>query len=183
MSLTSLNRRSDGKDSIVCFLERLATSTADKMPDTGEQHIPFFKKDDVYDLFVQEYAKLHISSPPSKSYFSSIWKSHCNKIKVRKASRFTKCSTCEELPQAIQLAATEGTNTEQLMRERRKHYEMVSRERMEYRKKKELASLHPSNYCSVIIDGADQSAFGLPHFAVNTKDVSCLLYTSDAADD
>lgn len=42
-------------------------------------------------------------------------------------------------------------------------------ERREYRKKSEMAILYPKEFCSMIIDGADQSAFRLPHFAVKTK--------------
>lgn len=37
-------------------------------------------------------------------------------------------------------------------------------ERLEYYKKNERAKLHPGRYCSIVVVGADQSAFGLPHF-------------------
>ena len=34
---------------------------------------------------------------------------------------------------------------------------------------KKRARLHSSKYCSIIVDGADQSAFGLPHFTTKPK--------------
>ena len=46
----------------------------------------------------------------------------------------------------------------------------ILRERSEYRMKCEKARLNPSKFLSCIIDGADQSVFGLPHFSSSTKD-------------
>lgn len=46
---------------------------------------------------------------------------------------------------------------------------MIWRERLEYKKRRDSAILNPSEYLSLIIDGADQSAYGFPHFAANTK--------------
>ena len=33
-----------------------------------------------------------------------------------------------------------------------------------------MAKLEPNRYLSIIVDGADQSAYGLPHFCTLTKD-------------
>ena len=49
------------------------------------------------------------------------------------------------------------------------HLEMVRWERIEYKKHRDMAILHPEQYLSIIVDGADQSAFRLPRFAANTK--------------
>lgn len=35
---------------------------------------------------------------------------------------------------------------------------------------KDNAAISPSDYMSIVVDGADQSAFGLPHFVTVTKD-------------
>ena len=40
---------------------------------------------------------------------------------------------------------------------------------MEYQKKKDRARLNQAEFCSLIVDGADQSAFGLPHFTTKPK--------------
>lgn len=34
----------------------------------------------------------------------------------------------------------------------------------------EKAKLYPDQFCSIIIDGADQSAFGIPHFINHSKE-------------
>lgn len=36
--------------------------------------------------------------------------------------------------------------------------------------KKDLAKFQPTSNCSVFVDGADQSAFDLPHFVTFTED-------------
>lgn len=123
------------KDAIITSLERLADNTADVMPDSGEQHLPFFRKEDVYEHFVKEYRLLYDDTPPSKCYFTSTWKHSCAKIKVRRVSRFTKCSLCEELRSALKQAVTQGTSTEELRSRKSAHNDMVSRERREYKKK------------------------------------------------
>lgn len=40
---------------------------------------------------------------------------------------------------------------------------------MEYKKKKHCATAWCVEFCSIIIDEADQSAFDIPHFTVKTK--------------
>ena len=165
---TGNNILSARKDSIIIFLSRLADSTAGNMPDKSEQHLPFFKKSEVYRRYENEYSILNSTEPPSMSYFYHVWKKHCSSIKVRRVSRFTKCSTCEDLRTAILEASKPGYSTEDLLLQRKAHVDMVWRERMEYQKKAERAILNPKQFCSICVDGADQSAFGLPHFAVKT---------------
>jgi len=43
------------------------------------------------------------------------------------------------------------------------HLERVKRERLSYMKRQRLARLHPKQYTSIMIDGADTSDFMLPH--------------------
>lgn len=43
------------------------------------------------------------------------------------------------------------------------------RERLEYKKRRDSAILNPLECVSLIVDGADQSAYGLPKFVVKTK--------------
>lgn len=158
------------RDSVICFMERLVDSTADMMPDTNEKHLPYFQKSAVYDLFCAEFAKLEKDkTPPTQSYFLITWGKYCSNVKIRKVQRFTKCTECEYERDALAKAGTDISVTEPIRERRRNHLEMVAKERREYQKKCELAALYPSKFTSIIIDGADQSAFGLPHFTVNTK--------------
>lgn len=64
---------------------------------------------------------------------------------------------------------TDNDVTEKLRQRKKLHMEMVHAERREYQKKCDSASLYPQRYCSLIVDGADRSSFGLPHFLHNTK--------------
>ncbi len=158
------------KDAILSFLLRLGEDCSERMPDTNELHLPFFQKREVYALFVNEYKKLYPGSVPSDHYFFSVWKKNCSQIKVRKASRFTICEVCEEIRSSMKDAIIKGEKMDRILEKRAVHLKMVHDERMEYQKKRDRARLNPSEYCSIIIDGADQREYGLPHFAIKTKD-------------
>lgn len=158
------------RDSVICFLDRFADSTAERMPDTNERHLPLFQKKSVYEVFREQYTVLHgYHNIPSLAYFYTTWKKYCGDIKVRRIQRFTKCTDCEYIRDALAKYGTDKKSTAPLLERRRLHIEMVSRERREYQKRCELAALYPSQYTSLIVDGADQSGYGLPHFTVNTK--------------
>lgn len=160
-----------GMDSIILFLDRIVEDTADLMPDRDEIHLPFFRKNDVYELFVRDFKKLYPKSlVPTSSYFYYIWKKYKSNVKVRRDTRFTKCSTCERLRDALEEAIRLGQPTDELKKQKKEHNEFVALERREYKRKCELAILRPSEYLSFIIDGADQSAFTLPHFVTKIKD-------------
>lgn len=49
------------------------------------------------------------------------------------------------------------------------HKDMVSMERRQYNIKRDRDTLSHADLCSITIDGADQCAFGLPHFMTTTK--------------
>lgn len=158
------------RDSIVSFLERLAENTGDKMPDSNEMHLPFFKKKEVFLTFVDEFNDLYPSSKaPTEDYFLRTWKFNCFHVKVRKNSRFTKCDTCEHFRMALHTAVVHRKPTDELKYQRKRHLDYIRRERLEYKKNRDRAILEPNSCISLIIDGADQSAFGLPHFTTKVK--------------
>ncbi len=162
------------RDAVIMFLERMAETCGDRMPDNEEVHLPYFRKRDAFSYFTEEFKILHSADVkcPSKSYFYSTWKKDCRNIKVRKLGRFAKCSTCEQLRSSIHDAASRRDYKSLALYRRAKaeHNELIAKERREYKKKRDRAMLQPDQYLSVILDGADQSAFGLPHFMVKTKD-------------
>lgn len=89
-------------DSIIVLLERLVSSKAKKMPDNGEQYLPFFDEKDVHSVFQREFSVLHRDvSCPTFSKFTSIWSNPCSWIKVGKPNIFTKCINCEQLIPAL----------------------------------------------------------------------------------
>lgn len=158
------------RESILSYLNRVAESTGDKMPDNNEQHLPFYKKEEVYKNFVEEFNKLNQTiQPPSKNYFYRTWKSYCKEIKIRKHNRFSKCEICENLKDELRRAVTRFEDTSHLLQQKRTHFQLIMDERQEYKNKRDKAILDPSSAWSLIIDGADQTAFGLPHFSSHTK--------------
>lgn len=96
------------------------------------------------------------------SFFNRLWRSSCKNIKIRKYLRFAKCSDCVRFRE--ERAQTRGDKARAELNERvRKHHLEVKAERQAYYQRRLLARLHPSRFLSLIIDGADQSRFHLPH--------------------
>ncbi len=159
------------REAVISFLHRIAEETGDKMPDTTDVHLPFHQKQDVFHHFKEDFKRttMESSSLPSKSYFLRVWKDNCRFIKVRKATRFAKCDICENLRDEIKRHITSFQSTSRLVAQKRAHYAMIADERLEYKRKRDTASLNPQEAWSIIIDGADQTAFGLPHFVTKTK--------------
>lgn len=63
---------------ITSFLESLAASTADSMPDSEERHLPYIQESAVFGLFVVEFRKLSASwTVPSQGYFYTTWAELC----------------------------------------------------------------------------------------------------------
>lgn len=58
---------------------------------------------------------------------------------------------------------------ESLREQHKAHIQMMTEERRGYSSRQESAIQNPAKYCSIIVDGADQKSFGLPHFVFNTK--------------
>ncbi len=160
------------KEAIIAYLVKVADETGDKMPDTNEKHLPFQSKQEVYNHFRDHFQRTTENGQcnlPSLNYFLRTWKKSCRQIKVRKSTRFSKCDICEHLNAEMKHRITTFQSTSDLLFQKRAHFSMVLDERLEYKRKKDIASLDPSNAWSVIIDGADQRAYGLPHFISKTK--------------
>ncbi len=161
-----------GREAIISFLLRLADETGDKMPDSEERHLPFHKKYEVYAQFKEDFKRTTsetLEGLPCMNYFLKIWKIECRHVKVRKTNRFTKCDICERLREETLRAITNFESTSSIRAQKRAHYQMISDERLEYKRKRDIATLQPSEAWSLIVDGADQKAYGLPHFITSTK--------------
>lgn len=98
-----------------------------------------------------------------------MWKQGAQNIKVRKVHRFTKCSDCEFYRTELAKAGLDLDKGNTLKKAKSVHIEYVMQERLEYAAKRDKAKRNPEKYCSIIIDGADQSAYGLSHLIFNTK--------------
>ena len=158
------------KEAIISFIERVAEDCGDSMPHKSEVHLPFHQRRELYPIFVAQFNKLYPSmDPASPHYFRTIWRHECGHIKVMKSCRFTVCEKCDEIRRSMKDAIVNDRSTSILKEQRKNHVDFILAERIYYQKKKDRARLHSSEYCSIIIDGADQSAFGLPHFTTTPK--------------
>lgn len=66
----------DGQEEIITFLEIMVEDMAYQIPDMDEEHLPLFRKRDVFAVFVKESAMLHNVSPGfhrTSSLFGSIY--------------------------------------------------------------------------------------------------------------
>lgn len=147
-----------GKEAIITFMNRLSEDTGDRMPDSDEMHLPFHQKEEVYIQFKEDFVRSRSDlgvEPPTKSYFFKVWKAHCRHIKIRKNNRFAKCEICERLKDEMRRAVTTFNSTSSLLAQKRAHYKMVSDERLEYKRKRDIAIHKPEQAWSVIVDGAD----------------------------
>lgn len=158
-------------DAIIVLLDRIVNATAERMSDSGVAHPPYIVKEHVYEVFQREYSLLHTGEEiPTLSYFTKIWNQHRSWVKIRKHSRFTKCTVCEQISTALRTAFRNGLPTEEVKRRKAAHIDFIALERREYKRKCELAYLYPSFYPSLVVDGANQSRYALPHFTSAMKD-------------
>ena len=82
---------------------------------------------------------------------------------TRKYMPFAKCDDCTEFRAKMEASKCK-TEKARLSYAYKKHVYFVMRERKVYYTHMALATRHPGEYLSLIIDGADQSDHGLPHF-------------------
>lgn len=158
------------KEAIMSFIQRLAEDCGDAMPHKPEVHLPFHQIQEVFPIFDREFRKLYPTTDPvTSSYFRRIWLDKCPNVKVTKSTRFSICEVCDSIRSQLRDKVVNGESTAEVKERRSTHLSFVAKERMAYQRKKDRARLHGTEYCSVIIDGADQSAFGLPHFTTHPK--------------
>ena len=148
---TKSERTANMRESIIDIIKRLAELTADKMPDKTEVHLPFSRKSDVFKLVISEYKDLYQDAPPTVSYISQTWKDYCSEVKVRKKSRFTICSICDEINTSLETALKNRIDTTEILERKRKNKDFITTERLEYRRKRNSAIREPSKYASCLL--------------------------------
>ena len=109
------------------------------------------------------------------SYFAKVWRADetLRNIICREHLPFAKCNLCIRQRQNAEKLRT-AEEVLQHHEELRQHLTDVKKEKMYYYSNRARARREPDSIMSIIIDGADQSKFDLPHF----KDRSHLLSES-----
>jgi hypothetical protein len=139
--------------------------------------LPFADKRAVYDMYLQEMLDPKEAStwaplgPPSKPWFYKAWQADedCKHIKVRKTLRFSLCPECIKFIETRQHVLNDTERTAVKTAEGA-HHKFVRDQRGVYYWNRNHAITNPGEALSVIIDGADQSAFGSPHLCNHSKD-------------
>lgn len=144
---------------------------------TGDRIIlPFADKRAVFDMYQHEnedpenrkqWAPYGV---PSRAWFYKVWRQDpdARHVKTRKTLRFSLCSECVEFMNVRKHILTDIERAKINLAEGAHHYKVRS-ERKTYYQRRNQAVTDPESCFSIIIDGADQSAFGTPHHYMHSK--------------
>ena len=171
--LPRFNRTMPVCDIVLEFLKTLTETQGDFMPDRNEVHLSWTQHRSVYAVLREEWPLMYATgledNPPSESYFNLVWRHHMPHVKVRKVHRFSKCEVCEEIALSLARCGSNFGAAEELRKLKKSHLSHISMERAHYHSNRQKAQTDPDKFASIIVDGADQSEFGLPHFEFSTK--------------
>ena len=87
---------------------------------------------------------------------------------MRKYLEFSLCNTCCRFIDQRR-TCTDPVERERLLAEEREHFEFVRKERGSYYTRRKHGIYCRGDYLSLIMDSADQAAYGLPHFLEHDK--------------
>ena len=160
---------------IEAYLVVLARRLGDFMPNENENTvcIPLYTRTQVYQKFIEfwnaRWGPLSDKHPPSSCYFFRVWKMRCSNIRTRRTTSFQKCSVCLQFQEQCRKNLDNGRAMDSIRIARDQHLAMISEERAGYFRRQRLAQDDPHRHYSLIIDGAGQCKFGVPHFVEQSK--------------
>jgi len=119
-------------------------------------------KNDALVYFPQKNGEYYL---PSESYFMKCWRtiSSLKGIVLRKYLRFALCDECIDFRERRRYATTEEER-KKLRSHQKIHQLFIHEERGSYYLRRNAGIFMFEEYLSLIADGADQSAYGLPHW-------------------
>jgi hypothetical protein len=136
-------------------------------PVSDHVYAPYSNKVAIYKLFCVEFP----NSKVSKTTFFRVWNSkECRFLRVRKWSPFAKCDTCTRLKSCREQATTAEAR-EQFITLLTTHEKMFRAERELYLDRVRDARANPDHFLSMIVDGADQTQFNIPHFVQKSTSI------------
>lgn len=150
-------------------------------PTSGCVFLPYRDAQTVYDLYAEDYQDatrladfdwLDSYAPASRLVgfrrFTGVWKDPargCSHIKIRRWLKFAKCDDCIDYRDKYR-ATTDEVVRRTVKKEEKEHHIFVRREREHYWANRAAAvdrDTRPETL-SLIIDAADQAAYGSPYF-------------------
>ena len=169
VALPRRNMKETKKNQIILYLRDLSERIGDSLPTKPHKHLPLMSKKQVFQRFENFNRNKEGRETPSLSYWFDVWKKFCSDIKTHRRHGFTVCDICENIRAGFEEAENERVEAV-LRKEIAAHYEFVEIERRDYEYRRDLSKRHPEKYLSLIVDGADQTSYGLPHFVFGTKE-------------
>ena len=162
--VVSRTRRPVVKQSVFEWLQ-VTSSYAEKLPHKTKRVLSTTKRI-TYQMYLRDTDQ--DEERASFSYFCEVWLESFPDLVVQKYSNFTKCDVCVEylLKKERRLNASQ---LKQVEAEHAKHVEHVMAQRQAYWRNCSKAKSNPEEYLSIIVDGADQSKYRLPHFVHKSK--------------
>lgn len=157
---------------IASFIKKLAKHFGDAMPHKDQIKLPVLSRKELWKECLEEWKSSGIHNGDeelSKSYFYRIWRAYVCFVSVCKNHGFTVCSRCEMLREEMSKHLRDEETMVTLIDQHASHLRFIEQERNAYEARQALAEQNPGRYCSIIVDGADQKNYGLPHFARSTK--------------
>ena len=139
-------------------------------------YLPFSDKKKVYKMYIDDkdepaHAEHFTQGAVCESYFITTWRTHpdTKHIKIRRWLKFALCDKCVEFREA-RYDTRDPKKLAELDRREKLHHAFVRAERHFYMGKRAIAEgpNGPQQCLSCIIDGADQSSYGLPYHFVTT---------------
>lgn len=167
-------RRGTLRDSIISFLRITANDMGDEMPHRNFINLPATNKKQVYEAYLAHFKSKDplrfTRMPPKISYFYFIWKKYVRDVKAMKNIGFEKCSECVFYQEERAKHILNPSVLRQLKEASNRHYDSMAEETRGYDMGKLQACREPQHYLSMVIDGADQSSYGLPQFLHKSKE-------------
>jgi hypothetical protein len=167
------------RHSIITWLDHEAKDF-EWMPNNQHIQLPYRNRDEVYELYMKDVTQEKSNKittelkPVTRRYFKKIWRKHRSHIIIRKHLQFSKCGYCDKYQEKMK-ETRDHIKRAAIKEEANRHIEYIKQEREYYYSKRMKATTQPNKYLSIIIDGADQSIYEMPHFHTTTKGTDGLL--------
>lgn len=166
------NRRARSLDGskhtlVAAYLLGVKSRDADHSPERDVFHLPQRNKIEVWEDYCEQERALG-RLPCGYTHFVRTWKEVAPEIKTRRLHGFARCDTCVEFDEDLDGPLT-AEQREDTLRRRSEHIQFVRASRAMYYATRDEAQLRPDRTISLIVDGADQVKYALPHFASKSK--------------
>ena len=161
--------RSSRKGDDVCVWLNALAAIHEHQPDSAQIHLAHAHRNAVYEEYMRDVDEGRGFNPVAPQHFFRLWRQHCDHIKIRKYSRFSVCSDCDDWRHKFSMTRDQPVRLE-LQKVLVAHLKLIRAERLQYHTKRTKARTDPTQFLSIIIDGADQARYKIPSLHTKVMD-------------